>query len=398
MDKTLFSIRDKALVLRFSRLGRLPPALYATEILNEAGLPVLVLEFGNVTEKEKEITDPPPRLRWEARGARFIPSPLRPVFILATTFIRLCSLVHQGERPHLTVSHGPQENFLSYFLYRFFNIPYVVHVHEVYEKKEIKGFVGRLLFSMEKTVLSHARFLLFPEEERIKLYTVRYRLTCPSFLVPNYPRKMTLPTPIDLRKKLNLPENAVLMAYVGGIGEHNLIEDAIKAIGPLSNVHFLLWGWGGKTYLEKIKALATSLDMEKRVILMGELKEDKWNLLSSVDLSYCIYSMDLLRMKLGVTASNKLFESMACKVPVVAPPTFTFVEEQGVGVIAPSLDVEGMRAAISKLAENKLLRNSLGARGRELFESTYYYEKQFQPALEAFERLFIKKEPTLNAA
>ncbi len=394
----MFSISDKALVLRFSRLGRLPPALYATEILHEAGVPVIVLEFGNVKESESKIAGSPPRIRWDARWVRFIPSPLHPICILLTTLFRLFQIIQNGERPKLTISHGPQENFICFFLYQIFHIPYVVQVHEVYDKSEIKGIASRLLFSLERSVLSHAKFLIFPEEERRKLYTERYQLKAPSYLVPNCPRKMGLPSRRELKKDLGLAEDSVLMAYVGGISDHNLIEDAIKAIAPLTKVCFLLWGWGAKSYLEEIKALAKSLGVEKRVLLMGELKENKWELIAGADLSYCVYRMDLLRMKLGVTASNKLFESMACGVAVLAPPTFSFVTEKGVGLTVPSLDVEGIRSAVKTLSENSALRKTLGANGRKCVETTYYYEKQFEPVLNAFKALFNKKEPSLYAA
>jgi len=63
----------------------------------------------------------------------------------------------------------------------------------------------------------------------------------------------------------------------------------------------------------------------------------------------------------------KLYESMACGVPVIASDTIGIsevVSETGCGILVPAGDATALTAATCKLAEDPALAQEMGRRGR----------------------------------
>jgi len=387
----MFSSKDTIVVLRFSRLGRIPPAQNACEMLVESGLPVLVVEYGNLKEAKKELQEPLRKLRLDGPWLKVLPKKLQFPCLLSWVFLLLSwQFLTQG-RPKMIVAHGSSEQFLAWSLSRLFFVPYVIHAHEVFEKEDIQGAVNQFLLKMEKPIFKGAAFTIFPEKKRAEIYQERYHFKKPIFISANAPRKKGFPQAVNLRAAYHLPQDSVLMGYMGGLGETNLLECAIQALATCQKVVFLVWGWGEKKYLEKLASLAHVFGVSERFIHLGQLTERKLETLAGCDMSYCIYKPGSLRLVHAATASNKFFEAMSVGVPSVISSNrdfYQFNKHYSVGVCAPTLTTQGIAQAIQTLQDNPALRKQLGANGRRAFESLFHFEHQFTKPLQAFQDLY----------
>lgn len=385
-----FSLRDKLLVLRFSHLGRLPPAQYETEILKEHGIPPVIVEFGNVTKGAKFVDAPLCKIRFPAESATLFPKKLKGLVAFLEALSNVVTLVLRRSRPRLVVAHGLQEQVIARLLQILFRIPYVVHCHESLEPHEMTPF-NRLLLKLERNSLRHAEFTLFPEATRQKIYRERYRLKHPSYTVFNCPRKLSIKGARDLRGELGLNASTFLLGYIGGIGEVNALDLVIDALSKFPQVHFLVWGWGHPPYIESLLERAKKIGVHHQLHFLGELDTDKWEVIRGLDASYCVYRPQVLRLKYAATASNKLFESMAAGIPVIVGNGDDFQEflnQAPVGVALSRLTVDALTSTLEWCVSSRGELQKKGALGRTLFEERYHYEIQFRKALEAFAVFF----------
>ena len=394
MSGSPFHLRDKILVLRLFRLGKLPPGLYSSEILVENGFPLLVLEYGNLSEPQTKVEGSLPRLRWASPWAAWLPQRVRSAAIWLGMLARLCFKLAREGRPRLLIAHGPQEQAAAYLCSLIFRFPFAVHVHEGTESTEKLTPFNRVLLRVEGIVLRRASFLIFPEASRARLFRERYRLTGPIFVVFNTPRLRARGPGLDLRKALGLPTNAMLMAYFGGIGPTNLIDEAVAALSGLPNLHFLVWGWGDESYLTLLKQTAERNHVEARLHLMGEV-EDKWQNLESCDVGYCVYRPDTFRTRHMGTASNKFTECLAAGIPMLTSGNDDFkqlVTTLEVGVCAPDLTVAGIRDGLHFLIYDRFGLQRKAQKGLAAHRTQFHYEHQFAPVLAFLRQRFAPSE------
>jgi glycosyltransferase involved in cell wall biosynthesis len=385
-----FHAKGKVLIPRLHRLSHLPPALYATQILQENGFDVLVIEYGRMKEEFSCLTEPLPRLRWASPWAKGFPKKIRPLVIFLGVFLRLLAKIAWEGRPQLIIAHGMQEQSLAFLLGTLFRIPIVVHVHEVYEPNELDRF-NQMFHAIGTAALRRARFLIFPEKTRAEIYKKRHHLTAPIHLVFNCPRLRNKGLGQDLRKQLGLRSDALLMAYLGGIGKENALEEAILALIEVPRLVLLIWGWADPNYLTQLKILAKDFGVASRVHFLGELNENKWSVLDGCDLSYCVYRAEKLRLKYAATASNKLMESLASGLPVLTsnhPDFKELVETRNVGLCLPSIS----SGAVAHSLQTLLLQDSefhlKSVNGLKAHREDLNFEVQFHSALNDFQKYF----------
>lgn len=387
-----YRMRGKILHLRQTKLGHLPPAVSATQMLTEAGVPQLVIEYGMQSpEWCRKIASDVPRIRFGDPYNRFLPPILRASARVVAAFLRVSKRILFEGKPAFILSHGVIEQAIAYFLNRVWNIPYACYVHEIYDLSDVSGGVVKMAYQMERKTLQNAEFTIFPSKDRSDIYRSRYSLERPSYSVANCPRKRppSALTPIDLRQQFNLSPNSVVVGYMGGIGKANGIEIAIKAVSQLPNVILILWGWGVPEYLESLKNLANAEGCGERVLFAGEAGAEKWSLLESCDISLCIYEAKWLRFRFAAFASNKFLESIAVGRPVITNGSADFkaiVEKYDLGVALRDLNEETLRAELSKLISDASHRKVMSSNAYRLHNEELHYEKQFEPALEAFRR------------
>jgi glycosyltransferase involved in cell wall biosynthesis len=386
-----FHLKDKVVVLRQFRLGRTPPALHATQLLREAGYACVAIEFGFAFEAQRFVDGDPPRWRLAHPFALRLPRWFRRPLALLSVFFRVLWRVMEEGRPLCFVSHGLSEQLLALALSWVTGAPFVAHVHEGFEASDPLSPFNRLLFRLEGIALRQARFLIFPVAERERLYRERYSLEAPSVVVYNAPRLRAEPAakPRSLRERLGAPSNSVLLAYVGGIGEENLLEEAVHALREIPRAHLVAWGWGSEEYLARLRAAARASSVEARVHLLGELDEEKWEWLEGCDIGYAVYRPTTFRLRHSASASNKLMEYWAAGLPATTSSETDyrrFLTRFDAGVCAPELSAAGVSAALRRLVDDEAERRRLAENARQAHRECLHYEAQFREALALFRR------------
>ena len=89
----------------------------------------------------------------------------------------------------------------------------------------------------------------------------------------------------------------------------------------------------------------------------------------------------------------KLFELMACEVPVIASDLPFFhktVYDQGCGLVVNPLDVQAVADAIIYLVEHPQEARRMGERGRELVRTKYNWKSESKKLLALYEHLLAK--------
>lgn len=387
----MISFKDCVLILRVSRLGRIPPALASAELIQESGLPLKVVEFGNLRETQKTSGDRISRIRFSAPWAKILPKKIQFPLLVILTFVRLAASFLFLGKPRILVAHGLPEQFIAWCLSKLFWIPYVIHAHEIYNKEDLQGEFSKLLLTQEKRVFKASAFVIFPESKRAQIYRQRYQFKSPSFISANAPRLRQIPTPRDLRLAYQIRNQVFLMGYIGGVGKTNCLELAIQALVLAPKVVFLVWGWGDSSYLNELKSLAKELGVSHRVKFQGELHERKFETLAGCDFSYCVYDPHLLRTQHQATASNKLFEAMAVGIPSIFSSRedfYRFNLRHKVGVCTRNFTFKAVANSINQLVQDEGLRKQLGQNARKAFETEFHYERQFHKPLQAYQDLY----------
>jgi glycosyltransferase involved in cell wall biosynthesis len=304
--------------------------------------------------------------------------------IWVSTLFQLAGLFLRKGKPAWIVAHGLNEQAIAWTLTRIFRVPYLVHVHEVYRWRELKGW-NRFLFLLEGAALRGAMHLVFPEKTRSEIYRRRYRLTNPISVVFNCPRLQGAWISADLHRDLQIPAGSFLLGYFGGIGQNNALEEAIRAVARVPGVYFILWGWGNAAFLEHLKQVAVGVGVDHRLRWPGELPENKWTALRALDASYCVYEPSLLRLRYGATASNKLMESFAAGVPALSGTGRDFrywVEAHPFGVHVRDLRPETIAESLRLLSCDRARAKQMGKQAFQMHRETLHFEKQFEPVLQ----------------
>jgi len=176
------------------------------------------------------------------------------------------------------------------------------------------------------------------------------------------------------------------MVYLGGIGPHHCLEEAIGALRQLPKVHLVLVGWGEQSYLQTLYHKTIQFGVNERVHFLGEV-EDKWRVLDSSDWAFCVYRSDTLRLTHVATASNKFFEALSAGLPTVVPNRADFraiLGQYDVGVYAEELTQNGIAAAMRELYENPRQTGLKSRNARKAHEQIFHYEKQFEAVAALF--------------
>lgn len=385
-----FSLKNKIVILRVHRIGHIPPARYASEVLQEAKLSQVILEFGNLYEPVKYIKGEVPKVRFCSPLAFFLPSKLRSTWIFFSSLLQIVFFIFIKGRPRLLVAHGLWEQTVAWIVNKTLGVSYVVHVHEVFDFGDV-SFFNRQLLKLEKRILRGAKFCVFPEDTRLEVYRERYELGCPLYTVYNCPRKRAVTPYPQLKKQLGFKEDDFLMLYMGGISPANCIEEGIEALCYVSNLHFLIAGWGEVTYTTEILNKAKKLGVENRLHLLGVIDQKKWDYLQISDLAYCVYRPNELRRVHQATASNKLMESIASNTPVLvagSPDFEEFLKRYPVGIALKNVEARAIAQAVTYLQQDEKRYQTLQENCQLAHESELNYEAQFVEVERAYKNFY----------
>lgn len=173
--------------------------------------------------------------------------------------------------------------------------------------------------------------------------------------------------PAATRKRLGLPEDAFIGAFIGTIGMAHGIGTVIEAAARTRDdpsLHYLVMGEGADK--QHIRAEVAARALGNVTLLDGRPRAEALDVLAAADAS-----LVLLRdtPTFRTVIPSKIFEAMALARPIVlgvrGEAHRIVIEDGACGVAFPPEDVAGLVEALRTLAGDAALCRELGARGRE---------------------------------
>jgi glycosyltransferase involved in cell wall biosynthesis len=181
---------------------------------------------------------------------------------------------------------------------------------------------------------------------------------------------LTRPAAADaFRQGLHLPPDAVLVTQVSRLAElkgHEYLVQAAAALPP--RVHMCLVGDGH--WRQRIEGWIAQAGLRERFHLTG--------LLDPREIPTVMHATDILaHCSLREGLARTLPQAMLAGKPVVSfdmDGAREVVQTDKTGFLLPPRDVPGLVRAISELADDPALRQSLGQTGRELAQERFAAE------------------------
>lgn len=390
------------LILRLNKLKHLPPAWYSSQALFGKGFSLSIVEFS--VKDLSYSTYGFPCMRITLKRPYLFPRQIQFFILCLKTILQLSISFMKEGKPKSILAHGLPEYSIGYFLSWFFKVPLICHVHEAYKASEL-SFLNKCFLMLSFYAMNRSEFLIFPENNRLRYYQKKYKIKAKSYLVFNSVMKKECPLNPDLsiRKQLGISGSDFVYLYLGGIGPENALEEAILALVELPGVSFVVGGWGKPEYVRTLKELTRQCGVESQVFFVGPVK-DKWNFYFEADLTHCIYKPERLRLKYAGTASNKLMESIACRVPVLTSQNEDFrelVTKYDFGLCIPQISSGEIAKGIKAFLQDSSLREVKSRNAFVAFQKELNYDSQYREVLKAFENIIPISEtahPSLQAA
>jgi glycosyltransferase involved in cell wall biosynthesis len=177
-----------------------------------------------------------------------------------------------------------------------------------------------------------------------------------------------------VREQLDLPARGVVAGFVGAFADWHGLDRLVHAFALAqadAQTEFYLLLVGDGPHRPSLEALARELGVLPWVIFSGEVPFER--------VPHYLSAMDIAVMPSSNWYGSpiKIFEYGAMGRAVIGPDTSPVREvmiDGEEGLIVPPGDVEALRAAMARLASNRLLREQLGQRFQERVLREYTWD------------------------
>lgn len=182
---------------------------------------------------------------------------------------------------------------------------------------------------------------------------------------------MNCPTDLSVPNRNSIKREKFTIFYGGTIAKDRGLNELIEAIKDERDVDLIVAGMGPDESL-----FVPIFSKIQNVEFLGWISYDSYiNLILNTDVLFALYDPVIPNNLLA--SSNKLFESMMCKKPIIVNKETSMsyiVTEENCGVIVPYYETEKLKSAILHLKNNPSLCSKLGENGRKAFERKYSWD------------------------
>lgn len=222
-----------------------------------------------------------------------------------------------------------------------------------------------------KRALNHSKKVTYSIESLKEKYRVPEEK---SVLIPNGVDTQLFRRVSDdgLREALQIPEGALVLGFVGYLGEWTNLEIVFETVRQLQRhmaVIMLVAGCGPK--LEVYKSLVNELHISDKVRFLGNIPYTRVpQYISSMDI--CLLPFDSSAVSTNALPL-KLFEYMACEKPVISTP-LTGVQRAVGDIPFYFADSEELKDQLLNLYTYPEGCQKLGEKGRNFVESNFSWD------------------------
>jgi glycosyltransferase involved in cell wall biosynthesis len=290
--------------------------------------------------------------------------------------------VCRRERVAIWHGHDYKSNALGLLLRRFWPMRMVTTVH------------GWVHYTRRTPLYYWVDRLCLPRYEKVICVSEDLRQRCLECGVPvrrcvliengidteEFSRRLSIG---EARQRLGVSVGRFLLGAVGRLSAEKGFDLLVRAVAQLVceglDVGLLIAGEGDER--GHLEALIEELGLRERVTLLGYCSDTR-ELYQALD----VYVLSSLREGLP----NVLLEAMALEVPVVATRIAgvpKLIQEGVNGVLVEPGDVEGLVAAVRRLARDPELRSRLGRVGRGTIEEGYSFAVRMETIRRVYDEL-----------
>lgn len=387
--------------------------------LSKLGHNVVLLNADYPKKTEEIICGNPPALEKGIRGKLFSLKMMRhfrgELGILwslgrdITLFFSAFTLIMRKKR-NFDVIYRRHSLFNSdYLLARLFRLPLVKEVNGLESANaRITGFTDCLSLWL----IDRIERCIIPRADKIIVVTAKLKETLQhDYGVPENKIEVILNganielfKPMNaqqVRRKLNLPQTAYLVVFVGDLiiwhGVSYLIKSIPYVVEKVPEARFLIAGDG--MMRQELVELAGRLGVFDKVIFTGMLPyQDVPLYINAGDV--CAAPFTASRDEKVGLSPLKLYEYMACGKPVVASRIngLEMLAEENAGIlVTPEAPLE-LAQAIVRLLRDKDLRQQMGGRGQEYVVENQSWESVARRVAEVLEQTGKAKTECREAA
>ncbi|GAA6617027.1 glycosyltransferase family 4 protein [Scytonema sp. NUACC26] len=281
----------------------------------------------------------------------------------------------QAINPHIVHTHTPKGGLLGTIAAWLARVPVCIyHVHGL-PMITAKGY-KRLLLTWSEKISCLLACQVISVSHSIREVAIREGLCPPEkikvllkgscngidALDSFNPANLPLNTRQETRKNCGIPEDAIVLGFVGRLTREKGVEELVRAWQILreefSNLHLLAVG-----YFEAQDPISTEI----KKLLLSDPRIHMTGRMSYVPPFYT--AMDILALPTYREGLGEvLLEASAMKLPIVAtdiPGCVDAVEDGYTGLLVPPRDIEALARKIRQYIQNPQLRYQHGNAGRD---------------------------------
>lgn len=220
----------------------------------------------------------------------------------------------------------------------------------VYDAHEVQSDMGWLPSRLEAFFIKRVDFIINVNSGRRGLMIEKYGLKVPIGLIHNYP------VPIADTSNKTGHDKEITFVFSGGFDlDDNPIDNFIKAMRDFRNIRFVLYSFGYRDSMERLKETVISEGMEGRVIFCDLVPpEELTETISqfSAAVNFLTNPQDL--PSYNYHAINKMYDYLHAGLPILCSTMSTFYEEfekTGMGICVDVYDLESIKDGIRKIVK-----------------------------------------------
>lgn len=232
----------------------------------------------------------------------------------------------------------------------------------LYNSRELYGFLAGLrdkkktqqvIAAIEKRFIKYVDLVMTTGEMDSEFIEEYYNLE-ETLVLRNLPKYIKIENPVNLRKKLNLPEDSIILLYQGVVLEGRGILKIINQIGNFKNLVLVVLGDGA--YKEKFEAESKKREVSDRVIFYGRVPhEELLNFTAGADFGLAL--IENISKSYYYALPNKLFEYIMAGVPVISsnlPQMKNIIERYSTGVCVDPENNEELNNVFAQIQNGSL--------------------------------------------